>query len=244
MADVGAARGPRVTTRSRPWPSADGRVGSVASVRSMAWLETRRFWRQSENRLAQSWRRVSRRLRLGSRRPPLVRFRSQRRPTRGRPAQPIVVEVVCERRAQTAAEQACCLAAQELRPAGADPPRRRPQTRAAQHVCDRRRRDADPESIQLSLDADVAPPGVLACQPLNQAPGLGGKRWAAGPAAARSSLSQEQRAVPTQKCLRADRKARSALRRKQPAGRSEQGSIDGRVPRPLPATPEDRELVA
>jgi hypothetical protein len=32
--------------------------------------------------------------------------------------------------------------------------------------------------------------------------------------------------------------------REEAARRSEQGWVDGRVPRPLPATPEDRELVA
>jgi hypothetical protein len=51
------------------------------------------------------------------------------------------------------------LGAQELRPAGADPPRRRSQARAAQHGRDRGRRDDDPEPLQLTLDAHVAHPG-------------------------------------------------------------------------------------
>jgi hypothetical protein len=66
----------------------------------------------------------------------------------------------------------------------------------------------------------------------------------ADPPTARYPLSQEQRTVPTQKRLRAYREAGPAIAREQPARRSEQGSVDGRVLRPLPATPEDRELVA
>jgi hypothetical protein len=57
------------------------------------------------------------------------------------------VKAVRERRAQAATDQAVRLGAQELRPAGADPPRRRPQARAAQHGRDRRRRDADPQPL-------------------------------------------------------------------------------------------------
>src|SRR6266545_7005082 len=66
--------------------------------------------------------------------------------------------------------------AQELRPAGADPPRRRPEASAAQHGRDRGRRDADPQPLQLTLDAHVAPLGVLARQPPDQTEYLGGKR--------------------------------------------------------------------
>ena len=50
--------------------------------------------------------------------------------------------------------------------------------------------------------------------------------------------------MPAEKCLRADRKAGPALARKQPAGRSEQGPVDGRVLGPFPTATEDRELVA
>src|SRR5438128_2401449 len=76
VADVGAARRPRVTTRSRPWPSADGRVGSVASVRSMAWLERPRASRRREDRVARPWQRVRRR---PCRRCPRSSARCQRR---------------------------------------------------------------------------------------------------------------------------------------------------------------------
>jgi hypothetical protein len=54
-------------------------------------------------------------------------------------------KAACQRRAQIAADQAVRLGAQELRPAGADPPRRWPQARAAQHARDRGGRDADPQ---------------------------------------------------------------------------------------------------
>ena len=68
-----------------------------------------------------------------------------------------------------AAEHAVRLSAQKLRPRRADPPGRRPETRAAQHGRDRRVRDADPEFQQLTLDAHVAPPRVLSRQPNDQA---------------------------------------------------------------------------
>jgi Integrase core domain len=50
--------------------------------------------------------------------------------------------------------------------------------------------------------------------------------------------------VPAAKRSRADRKAGPSLARKEAAGRSEQGSVGGRVPRPLSTAPEDRQLVA
>jgi len=50
--------------------------------------------------------------------------------------------------------------------------------------------------------------------------------------------------VPAAERLRADRKAGPSLGREQPADRSEQGLVGGRVLRPLPSAPEDRQLVA
>src|SRR6266516_4746925 len=70
--------------------------------------------------------------------------------------------------ADSAGEQAVRLGAQELRPAGADPPRRRPEARPAQHGRDRGGRDADPELEQLALDAHGAPARVLPRQPRDQ----------------------------------------------------------------------------
>jgi hypothetical protein len=59
-----------------------------------------------------------------------------------------------------------------------------------------------------------------------------------------SPISQQQRPVPAAKRLRADRKAGPPLGRKQPAGRSQQRSVGHGVPRPLPSSPKDRQLVA
>jgi hypothetical protein len=93
------------------------------------------------------------------------------------------VKAVCRRRARIAAgEQALRLGAQELTPAGADPPRRRRKTRATQHRRDRRRRDDDPESLQLTLDTHIAPAGVLPRQPFDQTADLSGKRGTTEPA--------------------------------------------------------------
>jgi hypothetical protein len=48
---------------------------------------------------------------------------------------------------------------------------------------------------------------------------------------------------PVAKRLWTHRKAGPPLLREQPTGRREQGAVDGRVPGPLPSSPEDRELV-
>jgi hypothetical protein len=155
-----------------------------------------------------------------------------------------VREVVFCHGARTAAEHAVRLGAQELRPAGADPARRRPEPRAAQHGRDRGGRDADPQLQELTLDAHIAPARVLPRQPPDQAARLGRKRRTTGPASATSAASLTQCPVPAAQRLRADRKAGPALGREQPADRSEQGPVGGRVPRPPPAAPEDRQLVA
>jgi hypothetical protein len=168
------------------------------------------------------------------------------RPNLGRPARlgRIVPEVVVRHGARTAAEHAVRLGAQELRPGGADPSRRRPEPRASQHGRDRGGRDADPELQQFALDTHVAPARVLPRQPLDQVARLGRKRRTAGPATATSPTSLKQRSVPAAERLRTDRKAGRSLGREQPAYRSEQGLVDGRVLRPLPPAPEDRQLVA
>jgi hypothetical protein len=49
--------------------------------------------------------------------------------------------------------------------------------------------------------------------------------------------------VPAAKRPRTHGEARPPLGREQAARRSEQGSVAGRVPRPLPSAPEDRELL-
>jgi hypothetical protein len=110
------------------------------------------------------------------------------RPNLGRPAQlgRIVPEVVSRHGTRTAAQHAVRLGAQELRPAGADPARRRPEPRAAHHGRDRGGQDADPELQQFALDTHVAPARVLPRQPPDQATRLGRKRRTTGPATATS----------------------------------------------------------
>jgi hypothetical protein len=85
---------------------------------------------------------------------------------------------------------------------------------------------------------------VLPRQPPDQVARLGRKRRTAGPATAASPTSLKQCPVPAAERLRTDRKAGPSLGREQLAYRSEQGPVGGRVPRPLPAAPEDRQLVA
>jgi hypothetical protein len=218
----------------------------------MRWLEAQRCSRGRENarprRAARDWQRVRSHSRLGSsgRRILGVGFHQRGRAIVGRPARrdSDAVKAVRERRAQIAGDQAVRLGAQELRPAEADPPRRRPQARATQHGRDRGRRDADPQPLQLTLDAHVAPAGVLPRQPRDQTARLGRKRGTTEPARPPSPISLQQRPVPPAKRLRADRKAGPPLGRQQAARRGEQGSVGVRVPRPLPSPPEDRQLVA
>jgi hypothetical protein len=145
---------------------------------------------------------------------------------------------------ETGAEHALRLGAQELGPAGADPARRRPEARDSQHGRDRGRRDADSELQQLALDAHIAPARVLPRQPEDQAARLGRKRRTTRPAAAPSAIALQQRPVPAAQRLRADRKARPPPGRKQPAHRGKQRTVSGRVPRPPPSAPQDRQLVA
>jgi len=207
----------------------------------MRWLEARCSCRRKNarpRRADRPWQRVRRQPRLGGsgRRTLVVSFHQRGRAIVGRPARPgsDAVKAVRERRAQAATDQAVRLGAQELRPAGADPPRRRPQARAAQHGRDRGRRDADPQPFQLTLDTHVAPLGVLPRQPLDQTARLGRKRGTTEPARPLSPISLQQRSVPAAQRLRADRKAGPPLGRQQAAGRSEQGSVGARVLRPLP----------
>ena len=68
--------------------------------------------------------------------------------------------------------------------------------------------------------------------------GRPGLRWC------RRRFPLPQRPVPAAQRLRTESKAGPPLGWKQQAGRGEEGSVDGRVPRPLPSTLKDRELVA
>jgi hypothetical protein len=160
------------------------------------------------------------------------------------PRRQLAVEAATGLGGETGAEHALRLSAQKLRPAGADPARRRPETRGAQHGRDRGGRDADSELQQLALDAHIAPARVLPRQPQDQAARLGRKRRTTRPPAAPSVIAMQQRPVPAAQRLRPDRKARPPLERKQPARRSKQRAVSGRVLRPPPAAAQDRQLVA
>jgi hypothetical protein len=162
----------------------------------------------------------------------------------GRPARlgGVASDPVFNPRVQIAGEQALRLGAQELETAGPDPPRRRPETRAAQHGRDRGGRDADPELEQLTLDTDVAPARVLPPHTHNQAARLDRERRTTRPPATASPTSLQSCPVPAAKRPRAHRKAGPALARQQAARSREQRPVDGRVPRPLPSPPQDRNL--
>jgi len=64
------------------------------------------------------------------------------------------------------------------------------------------------------------------------------------PAAAPSAFALRQRPLPAAERLRADRKGRPPLGRKQPARRGKQRTVSGRGLRPPPSAPQDRHLAA
>jgi hypothetical protein len=121
--------------------------------------------------------------------------------------------------------------------------RGRTEARGAQHGRDRGRGDADPELQQLTLDAHIAPARILSGKPRDQAARRGRKGRTTKPARAASATSLQQCPVPAAKRRWTHRKAGPPLSREHPTGRSERGAVGGRVPRPLPSAPEDRELV-
>src|SRR6266545_4295761 len=156
----------------------------------------------------------------------------------------VALESASGLRREIGAEHALGLGAQELGPAGADPARRRAETRDAQRGRDGGGGDVDSELQQLALDAHIAPARVLPRDPEDHAACLGRKRRTTRPAAASSAFALQQRPVPAAERLRADRKARPPLAWKQPAHRGKQRTVSGRVLRPPPAAPQDRHLVA
>jgi hypothetical protein len=205
------------------------------------WRQARRSSSRGENgrrrRSAPDELRVSSQRRRGSsvRGEVVVSFDLARGRVLGRPDRlgRVTAEAVSDRRGKAAREQAVRLGAQELRPAGPDPPRRRPEPRAAQRRCDGGGRDADPELEQLTLDADVAPARVLPPQTHDQATCLGRELRTPGPPAT-SPPSPRQLPVPAAKRPRAHRKARPPLGRQQTARSGQQRPVDaeysGRFP--------------
>ncbi len=227
---------------------------SVASVRSMRWRKTcdprvaGRTHRRDSAERPRTWQRARSQPAFVSSAPEegVVSFQLAGFPILSGPAalgRVALEAVVSQRRAQTAAENPVRLGAQELRPGGADAPRRRPQARPAQHGRDCCGGDADAELQQLTLDTHVAPASVFPRQPLDQGARRGRKRGTTGPTAV-FPTSLQQRAVPAAKRLRAHRNAGPPLGWKQPARGGEQGAVGRRVLRSLSSSPEDRELVA
>jgi hypothetical protein len=138
----------------------------------------------------------------------------------------------------------CARARRNSDPVGPIRARRRPEARAAHDGRDRRGRDPDPQLRQLALERHIAAARVLSHQPSDQVARLGRTRRAAGPAPAAAPTSLKECPVPAAERPRADRTAGRSPGREQAANRSQQGPVDGRVPGPLPAAPEDRQPVA
>ena len=124
------------------------------------------------------------------------------------------------------------LRAEELRPGGTGPTRRRIESRVLQNLPDSRRGHGIAEADQLALDAPVPPAGILAGHPQHQCP----DRLRCGRPARLSSrvgpASGHEVGVPAQQGPRRDEPEPAQLRGQQPAERAEERAVDpgqGRV---------------
>src|SRR5919106_580201 len=127
------------------------------------------------------------------------------------------------RREEVAGHDARGLGAQDVRPARTRPSRRGSETRAAQDVADRHRRDLVAELLELSLDAPVAPARVVLGETDDQVFEIPRDRGsAATPAPPPRRFAGDEAAVPTQQGLGTHCEDLPPGSGEQPAGGGEQ----------------------
>jgi hypothetical protein len=115
---------------------------------------------------------------------------------------------------------------------------------AAKRGTDRGRRDPNPEVLQFTLDALVAPGGVLPGQVDDQLLHLLVQRWPARPAVQVGPGADDQAAVPAQQRLRLHKAARPARPGQHAADRGQQRPVGGLQPESWDLAAQDGELVA
>jgi hypothetical protein len=119
------------------------------------------------------------------------------------------------------------LLAQDHPPSCSSPTGRRVQSVAAQRGADRSRRDSYTRSLELALDALVAPARVLCGETDDQLLDLVVKRSSPLSMMRVGPSPGDEAAVPAQQCLRLHQEARPAPSRQCPADRREQRTVGG-----------------
>jgi hypothetical protein len=115
---------------------------------------------------------------------------------------------------------------------------------AAQRGADRGRRHPFAEPQEFTLEALVAPMGVLCGQADDQLLQLLVERRPSWPAVRIGPGAGDQPPMPAQQCLGLDEEARPAAARQCPAERGEQGAVGGLEPGACDLAAEHGELVA
>jgi hypothetical protein len=135
------------------------------------------------------------------------------------------------------------LGPQELGPRRSDPPRRRPQPAAAEHVRDGRGGHGDPGLEQLALDPQVAPSGVLPGHPKDQLAYLGMDGGTPRPPTPVPPFPAQELPAPPGEGVGGDREGGPLLPGEEPAGHGEQGPVGRAVPRSPPPPAQDPQLM-
>src|SRR5207247_351345 len=134
------------------------------------------------------------------------------------------------------------LGAKELGPCGAVPPGSRSDPSPAQDGADRGGAEADPELVELALDAQASPLGILPAHPDHEGPEFGvDGRTPRTPLPPVGPLPTHELAVPPKERLRSDEEGGPPLAREQPAGSREEDPIEPAQPGPLHAPAHHRE---
>ena len=103
-------------------------------------------------------------------------------------------------------QDATCLSAKELGPGRTIAPRCWTKTMTAKHAGDAGLRDADAELLQLTDDAEIAPPRVFPREHADELDGLVGKRWPTYSSVRVSPSSFDETPMPVEDRLRRDEK--------------------------------------
>ena len=136
------------------------------------------------------------------------------------------------------------LAADELAPRHPSSPAGGPESRLAQDLADRGRRDTEPERGELALDSLVTPAGVLAREPQDEPAELTADSRAAGSPARVGPAPRHELAMPAQKRVGRDEERAPAMARDEPARSGQECSVGWSKRGASNLAAKDRELVA
>jgi hypothetical protein len=114
---------------------------------------------------------------------------------------------------------------------------RRPKVRLKQHLAHRRRRDTDPDALELADDPLVSPVRVLLGETHDQLAERALERRPSCLPMRVSPAARDKLAVPAQQRVRFDREVRPRRSRYRATERGEQRPVSTRQPRPSRLTP-------